>query len=209
MRLDSSEALATEPAVATPASSPTPAFVSTPFAGGPPPYIEPPSIQTAVVQPTPTPAAASIAASPQATSPSNAPSGFFYFLRQLFDFRVVKYLTLYIVRLYWILALFVVALFLVGIVLSLVLEGPHAAFRAPTSEDSLLQMLGQPRPSTSEYANVLAAYDRFKWFSLKVIFGVSSILMVRVSCEMLVVAFNIANSLKSIDRKIDALDRKE
>jgi len=57
-----------------------------------------------------------------------------------------------------------------------------------------------------EYAHVLAAYDRFKWFSLKIIFGISMILMVRVWCEILVVAFNMANSLKSIEQKIDALD---
>jgi hypothetical protein len=113
-----------------------------------------------------------------------------------------------LVRLYWILALFAVALFLMGIILSLVLEGPQATFRAPSSEDSLLQLLGQPRQSTSEYAHVLQAYDRFKWFSLKVIVAISSILMVRVSCEMLVVAFNIANSLKSIEQKIDVLEKE-
>jgi hypothetical protein len=171
--------------------------------------VEPPSIQTATLQPTVAPATIQVAASPQAVRRSNAPTGFFDFLRQLFDFRVEKYLTLYIVRLYWLLAIMAVGLYLGGVVLSLVLEGPQVAFRAPTSEDSFLELLGQSRPSTSEYAHLLAAYDRFKWFSLKLIFGISSILMVRVSCEMLVVAFNIANSLKSIDEKIDALDRKD
>jgi hypothetical protein len=182
---------------------------------GPPPYIETRPSQPAVgpkpvsgPQPA-TPPVVAVMAEQKVRDRSKSPTGFVDFLWQLFDVRVEKYLTLYIVRMYWILALFAVALFLVGIVLSLVLEGPRAAFRAPTSEDSLLQMLGQPRQSTSEYANVLQAYDRFKWFSLKLIFGISSILMVRVWCEMLVVAFNIANSLKSIDEKIDALDRKD
>jgi hypothetical protein len=110
---------------------------------------------------------------------------------------------------YGFLALVAVGLYLGGVLLSLVLEGPQVAFRAPTSEDSLLELLGQSRPSTSEYAHVLAAYDRFKWFSLKVIFGISTILMVRVWCEILVVAFNMASSLKSIEQKIDALERKE
>jgi hypothetical protein len=200
---------AIEPAAPIPTGSPVPAVALPQFLGGPPPYVESPSILTGPPQPAAAPSAVQVAAPAPAASPSNAPTGFFDFLRQLFDFRVEKYLTLYIVRMYWILALVAVGLYLGGVVLSLVLEGPQVAFRAPTSEDSLLELLGQSRPSTSEYAHVLAAYDRFKWFSLKVIFGISTILMVRVWCEILVVAFNMANSLKSIEQKIDALERKE
>jgi predicted Zn finger-like uncharacterized protein len=198
--------------VALPNSSATPA-VAPPFMSGPPPYVAPPSIEIAATSPIAAPPIAAPivepAAEPAKANRPNGPTGFFDFLRQLFDFRVEKYLTLYIVRLYWFLALVAVGLYLGGVILSLVLEGPQTAFRPPTSEDSLLELLGQSRQSTSEYAGILNAYDRFKWFSLKVIFGISSVLMVRVWCEVLVVAFNIANSLRSIEQKIDALDRKE
>jgi Domain of unknown function (DUF4282) len=128
----------------------------------------------------------------------------------LLDFRLEKYLTPYIIRLYWILAIVVALLYVLGIVLALVLEGPASVTQAADpSQEALRQLLGQP-PQATERSDLLVAYNRFKSFVTRAIFIVSVVLAIRVWCELIIVVFNIANLLKSIDHRVSELaERRE
>ena len=132
-------------------------------------------------------------------------TGFWATLLLLFDLRVERYMTPYIVRVYWAMAMVVIVLYAVEFALS------HPAEQSsPQGSDEAIsaESFGQNSPSTLH--NAASSREYFEAFIsaatewMKI---VALVLGIRVACEMLVVAFNMANSLKSIDRQIASLGR--
>jgi hypothetical protein len=125
----------------------------------------------------------------------------------ILDIRLSKYMTPYIVRLYWILALVVAVLYLVDFSLQVIATGASGSQPKAAAEDfgELFRRSAAPSGGRESFA------DSFSWFKslvVRVIGVFCLVLAVRVWCEILVVAFNMANSLRSIDARMALLNEQ-
>jgi hypothetical protein len=119
----------------------------------------------------------------------------------IFDFKFEHYLTPWIIRAYWILALVLGALAMIVYTVDNVgsLFAKEAQFSAPrigVAFDS-----HGPNWSSPHEQSLSAKLVEFVWRWKFTITIPLSLAMVRVFCELAIVVFNIANSLKTIERR--------
>ncbi len=126
-----------------------------------------------------------------------------------FDWKFEKYLTPWIVRATWVIALFTSALW--ALVMALAFLG-GTAVSDDTSDDTRRTSARRPSTSTPSDVGTRGGSSISDWFAgqavrtaafITLIIGVIvGLLWTRVVLELAIVAFNIANSLVSIDDKL-------
>ena len=131
----------------------------------------------------------------------------------LLDWRFEKYLTPWIVRVTWIVVLTLSAIWLllltIGLAASMLPQGSGETVTRSSSDSSYtVRSFGTPRSGASAYVirNTVAVMTY-----VTALFGLALFLLwVRVMLESLIVLFNIAESLNTIDSRIvKATEREE
>jgi hypothetical protein len=153
-------------------------------------------------QPTPSVPTQSISFSSVAAARFSKPSSFF----DIFDFRFRMYLTPWIVRLTWIVVLALSVVALLGITLEFIAESIPESPKKETANSQPFEFQGERLRPTQPPPKVfwLKVFWRILSTVAQMIGVVASVLWTRVLLEIMIVIFNIAQSLASIDKKIKA-----
>jgi hypothetical protein len=132
------------------------------------------------------------------------------FIWGLLDFRLEKYVTPYILRLYWILAVGMSLLYFITFTLELIVEGRgREAGQYEFNTQVFRELFEQPRSQSREPAEIVVWFQRITQWVFRVVRTVCLLLLVRVCCESIIVVFNMASSLKSIDAGIAMIVRRQ